>query len=94
MVGNPYSDMEISKDLYWKILRKQLKISGTWNSSYTGDVNDDWHFVLNKLEKAEIDPERFITHEYSIDGIQTGMEIMRDKSEDYVKVICINEEDF
>ena len=29
MVGNPYSDMDISKDLYWKILRKQLKISGT-----------------------------------------------------------------
>ena len=88
MVGNPYSDMDISKNLYWKILRKQLKISGTWNSSYTGEVSDDWHYVLNKLERKEIVPERFITHEYSIDDIQTGMKIMRDKTQEYVKVMC------
>lgn len=88
MVGNPYSDMIISKNLYWEILRKQLKISGTWNSSYTGEVSDDWHYVLNKLERKEIVPERFITHEYSIDDIQTGMKIMRDKTQEYVKIMC------
>ncbi len=88
MVGNPYSDMDISKDLYWEILRKQLKISGTWNSSYTREVSDDWHYVLEKLEKEQINPEMFITHEYSIDDIQTGMEIMRDKTQEYVKIMC------
>ena len=88
MVGNPYSDMYISKDLYWKILRKQLKISGTWNSSYTGEASDDWHYVLNKLEKVQINPEMFITHEYTIKDIQTGMKIMRNKTQEYVKIMC------
>ena len=87
MVGNPYSDMYILKDLYWSI-KKQLKISGTWNSSYTGEASDDWHYVLNKLEKVQINPEMFITHEYTIKDIQTGMKIMRDKTQEYVKIMC------
>lgn len=90
LVGNPYSEMNIPKDTYWKILRKQLKLSGTWNSSYAGESGDDWHYVLNMLADGRIDPEQFITHEYPLDAIQKGMEIMRDKSEDYVKVMCIS----
>ena len=92
-VGNPYSDMNIPKDTYWKILRKQLKLSGTWNSSYTGESDDDWHYVLNKLAGEQINPEKFITHEYTLDTIQVGMKIMCDKSEDYVKVMCVNKEE-
>lgn len=42
------------------------------------------------LADGRIDPEQFITHEYPLDAIQKGMEIMRDKSEDYVKVMCIS----
>lgn len=88
-VGNPYSDMKLSKDIYWKILRSQIKISGTWNSSYTGSGDDDWHYVLDRLNRATIHPETFITHEYSLEDIQKGMEIMRDKTEDYVKVMSV-----
>ncbi|MBQ3797420.1 MAG: galactitol-1-phosphate 5-dehydrogenase [Butyrivibrio sp.] len=40
LVGNPASDMELSKDTYWKILRNQLTILGTWNSSYYGPVDE------------------------------------------------------
>lgn len=89
-VGNPYSDMSIPKDTYWKILRKQLKLSGTWNSSYTGELDDDWHYVLNMLANERINPEQFITHEYLLDEIQNGMKLMRDKSEEYVKVMCVS----
>lgn len=92
-IGNPYSDMNIPKDTYWMILRKQLKLSGTWNSSYTGESDDDWHYVLNKLADEQINPEKFITHEYPLDTIQVGMKIMCDKSEDYVKVMCVNKEE-
>lgn len=90
LVGNPYSDMSISKAVYWKILKRQIKLSGTWNSSYTGELDDDWHYVLNLLENNQINPEQFITHEYQLDEIQEGMKIMRDKSEEYVKVMCVS----
>ncbi len=36
LVGNPASDMELPRDAYWKILRNQFTLKGTWNSSYCG----------------------------------------------------------
>ena len=91
LVGNPYSDMDIPKDIYWKILRKQLKLSGTWNSSYTGNMDDDWNYVISLLKTGTIHPECFITHEFNLSDIQEGTRIMRDKSQDYVKIMCIND---
>lgn len=91
LVGNPYTDMEFSKDIYWKILRNQLTVKGSWNSSFTGETGDDWHYVLELLEKERIHPEVLISHRMSLEKIQEGMHIMRDKSEDYVKIMCIEE---
>lgn len=87
LVGNPYSDIMFDKNTYWKILRNQLKISGTWNSSFTHDDNDDWHYVLDRISKGYINPEILITHELKIDDVIKGFELMRDKSEDYIKVM-------
>ncbi len=89
LVGNPYSDMYLEKSVYWKILRNQLIIMGTWNSSSTGEETDDWYYVLDRLEENKITPTQFITHRFSLEEIEEGFHIMRDKSEDYVKVMCI-----
>ncbi len=48
-VGNPYSDMTLDRNTYWKILRNQLTVRGVWNSSFTGHEDDDWHYVLRLL---------------------------------------------
>ena len=89
LVGNPASDMHLEKSIYWKILRKQLTILGTWNSSFLHEEDDDWHYVLKCLEEQRIHPEQFITHRYPLEQLHQGMEIMRDKSEDYVKVMAL-----
>ncbi|MBR5355632.1 MAG: galactitol-1-phosphate 5-dehydrogenase, partial [Lachnospiraceae bacterium] len=54
-VGNPASDMNFSKDVYWNILRHELTIYGTWNSSFTHEDDDDWHFVTDLLNEGKID---------------------------------------
>lgn len=87
LVGNPASDIQFEKNTYWKILRNQLTIKGTWNSSYTGDVSDDWHYVLDKLKENRIKPEQLISHVFTIDNLRKGLEIMKNKSEDYVKIM-------
>ena len=51
MIGNPASDMALDKNVYWKILRNQLTVKGSWNSSFTHSEKDDWHYVLKRLEK-------------------------------------------
>lgn len=89
LVGNPYSDMELDKQLYWKILRNQLTVRGTWNSSYTAMEGDDWHYVLKLLEAGKIHPADLISHRLAPEQLDQGFHIMRDKSEDYVKIMCI-----
>lgn len=91
IVGNPYSDMNIDRDVYWKILRRQITLHGTWNSSFTGEIDDDWHYVLSALENGDISPSKLITHRFLIEELKTGFEIMRDKSEDYIKIMMVSE---
>lgn len=85
LVGNPASDMSLSREVYWKILRSQLTVKGTWNSSFTKDENDDWHYVLDKLSKHEIPADILITHKFELENLYKGFELMRDKSENYIK---------
>lgn len=86
-VGNPYSDMVLEKNVYWKILRNQLNVTGTWNSSFTGDASDDWHYVLGCLAAEKIHPKNLISHKFSLEDFINGFYIMKDKSEDYVKIM-------
>ncbi len=87
LVGNPYSDMTLNRAVYWKILRNQLTISGTWNSTFMHQDDDDWHYVLRKLEKQQISPAGLISHEVKLCEAENGFLIMRDKREDYIKVM-------
>ena len=89
LVGNPYSDMTLERQTYWKILRNQLIITGTWNSSFIHKDNDDWHYVVNRLKNKTIGPSRIITHRYEFEEVIGGFQLMRDKMEDYIKVMGI-----
>lgn len=101
VMGNPDTDMNLDKFVYWKILRNQLTLVGTWNSAFfiredaydvEGCFRDasDWEYVLSKLEQKRICPEKLITHQFSFDELEQGLELMRDKKETYIKVMIIN----
>ena len=93
-VGNPYSDMEFTRDTYWKILRNQLTVKGTWNSTFlknnkTEDAPDDWQYVIKRLAEGTVNPELLITHRLSSEDLYQGFAIMKDKTEDYCKVMMV-----
>ncbi len=95
LVGNPSTDMMLPKNLYWKILRKQLNLIGTWNSSFYGmtdeeALSDDWHYVLGCMADGKIKPEALITHRFELHEINLGFEIMKKKKKDYIKIMMIN----
>lgn len=87
LVGNPASDMRLEQSVYWKILRGQLTITGTWNSSFTHSPEDDWHDVLGLLSQGKLCPERLISHRFPMPELDDGLQLMRDKREDYGKVM-------
>lgn len=87
MVGNPAEDMSFPRDTYWKILRNQLSVFGTWNSSFTHEETDDWHEALRFLAEHGSAVSRIITHRFFLDELEKGLRIMRDKTEPYAKVM-------
>ena len=87
LVGNPASDMTFPKETYWKILRNQLTVLGTWNSSFTRKSDDDWHYVLERLENRRIAPGQFITHRLPFEELERGLLVMKEKREEYGKVM-------
>lgn len=87
LVGNPGSDMELEKQVYWKILRNQLVVKGTWNSSFTHEAGDDWHYVMERISGNRVVPEKLISHRLGFEELEKGLCVMRDKTEDYVKVM-------
>lgn len=74
-----------------EILRNELRVSGTWNSSFTGSEDDDWHYVVRALAEGRVYPEKLITHRLPMEQLMQGLTIMRDKTEDYVKIMGVNE---
>lgn len=90
VVGNPHGDVQIPRDIYWQILRKQLHLTGTWNSSFIPDaVEDDWSKTLNAIELGKLQPEKQITHKLIFEDLHAGLEMMRSKSEYFNKVMVV-----
>ena len=89
LVGNPATDIQFEKNVYWKILRNQLTVLGTWNSSFLHEDTDDWHYAIQRLIEGRVHPEIFITQKLDFHELENGLHIMRDKTQDYVKImIC------
>lgn len=87
LIGNPASDMQFDKNTYWKILRNQLTVRGSWNSSFLREEGDDWHYVLQKVASGLVSPEHIITHRFPLRDLEQGLQIMRDKTEEYGKIM-------
>lgn len=85
LVGNPKDDVALEKKTYWKILRKQLTLTGTWNSSYSSKQND-WQVALRFLKENEDVAKKLITHKYSLSESNEAFDTLRDKSIFKVKV--------
>lgn len=95
MVGNPYTDITLDKQIYWKILRNQLHIKGTWNSSFFKGIHEeansdtDWHYVLHLLKYKQIMPEQFISHKLELNNLDKGLRMIRNNSENHLKVMVV-----
>lgn len=86
LVGNPYEDLSIEKNAYWSVLRKQITIKGSWNSSYNSRVND-WKQALKIFESGELNLRGLITHTFSMEESEKAFETVRDPKEFTLKVM-------
>jgi L-iditol 2-dehydrogenase len=88
LMGNPARNMDISQKAYWEILRKQLTLKGTWNSSYN-DAHNDWKLAIQCMERKVFDLSRLITHRFSLSECNRAFELARKRDEFWVKIMFI-----
>jgi len=89
LMGNPQGDIVLSQDTYWRILRKQLTVKGTWNSSYEQGMRCDWEEVKESLTNQTINVKNLVSHVFPQDELRNALELMRDHKEPYCKVMTI-----
>ena len=82
VVGNPVDNIEIDKDKYSKILRKELSIKGIWNSK-----REDWYDVMNLIESKIIDVKSLITNKYDFNEFKIAFESIKNNQCSLDKVI-------
>lgn len=86
VVGNPKGDLILDKNVYWKILRKELTITGTWNSSYS-DVVNDWQEALSFMKDNYDIFKNLITNSYRLEEYNDAFDLLRDKKKFKIKVM-------
>lgn len=86
LMGNPAGEVTMSQNTYWQILRKELCINGTWNSSYN-DVVNDWHESITAMADGKLNVKPLITHKFPLSECNTAFKMMKNKTEFYNKVI-------
>lgn len=91
LMGNPARDMTIKQSVYSQILRKEIVMRGTWNSSYNQVVND-WTATVEAMANGTVEYESLITHRFKLSDCNKALEMMRDKKEFYTKVTFVAEE--
>lgn len=91
LMGNPMGDMKILQQDYSGVLRKQLRISGTWNSSYRKQKND-WKIALDFMADGRLNVKPFITHRFSFSEYNEAFDMIKDTKEFFNKVMFVNEQ--
>ncbi|GHU18426.1 hypothetical protein FACS189475_03870 [Betaproteobacteria bacterium] len=83
LVGNPDAVFNLGQNPYWKILRKQLRMRGSWNSRFPGD----WNEVVEKIQCGELHLSDLITHGYALPDFWKALEMMRNGSGYRCKIV-------
>ena len=95
LLSNIINDLKLSKKLVSNILRKELKIRGTWNSYFKKSSKiDDWKESISLIKKG-IKPSELVTKIIKLSDIPTYLKKMHNhktkrKRINYVKFVSIN----
>jgi L-iditol 2-dehydrogenase len=91
LMGNPAGDIHLPQKSYWEILRRQLTLKGTWNSSYN-DTENDWTLALDSIKDGVFDLKPLITHRFALADCGEAFRIAADPSKFSVKVMFVGDD--
>lgn len=88
LLGNAATDMNIAQVNYQYILRKQITLKGSWNSSFS-QFRNDWHKAIQAISEGIIDVKPLITHRFGLEECDKGFALAKDKNDFYCKIMIL-----
>lgn len=94
-MGNITGDLTISKRNVSSILRKEVAIIGTWNSTFIPNKHNDWIDSIKFIQDG-IHPGDLVTHEVTLEQVPNILRKMYDhktnqKLFEYIRIIVNNQ---
>lgn len=89
LMGNVSGDVTIPEKTASYILRAQLTIYGTWNSSINSIPKNEWETSLKFMESGALNLKPLITHRYSLIEANKAFHMMSSRREFFNKVMFI-----
>jgi len=89
LMGNVSGDVVIPERTASAILRGQLTIYGTWNSSFTAVPKNEWRTSLQFMSSGALNLKPLITHRLSLDRAREAFDMMYNRREFFDKVMFV-----
>jgi len=77
LVGNIAGEVSMSQEEYSSLLRRELRIVGSWNSIPRGLAQDDWGATLELMASGCLPAERLASHRFPLGQIAEALALMR-----------------
>ena len=74
-IGNIQKDLLLKKNIVSNILRKEIKVSGSWNSNFKHQ-DDDWIDSIELIKSKNVEPSNYITKLLSLEDAPFFLEKM------------------
>ena len=84
-LSNITGDLTLSKNNVSSVLRKEIKIIGSWNSNFKSNEHNDWEACLNLLESG-YKPSNLVTQYIQLDDLPNTLHQMYSHKEDNKKI--------
>jgi L-iditol 2-dehydrogenase len=89
-LGNPSGEVELAQKEISSLLRRELRLVGTWNSSIVGP-HSDWEVVLGMMARGELETAPLVTHRFPVSAAPEAFARMREGKEFFHKVLFVFE---
>lgn len=89
LLGNPEADVVLPSKLLSNILKKQLRLFGTWNSEFHPLPLNEWEMTLKFMENGLLKLKPLISHRFPLEEVVKVFDMMYNRKEIFNRVFFI-----
>ena len=88
-VGTPHKPMTLSVDAYEMLLRKQITMTGTWNSVYSNLPKNEWKTVAALIASKTLDVRPLVSHRVRLEDGVAPIKMMARRDTFFNKILYV-----